>query len=110
MANAVLDGTDAVMLSEEMAIGRFPVDAVTMMAAIAADAESSFPFDAWLHPFETGGPLPAAVGRAACTLAADMLRRSSPARSQAGPRDGSPSIDPGRRSSRRRRTPKPITG
>ena len=50
MANAVLDGTDAVMFSEETAIGRFPVEAVTMMAAIAADAESSFPFDAWIRP------------------------------------------------------------
>jgi pyruvate kinase len=72
VANAVLDGTDAIMLSEETAIGRFPLQAVTMMAAIAADAESSFPFDAWKHRFETGGPLPDAVARAACGMADDI--------------------------------------
>ena len=72
VANAVLDGTDAIMLSEETAIGRFPLQAVTMMAAIAADAESSFPFDAWIQRFETGGPLPDAVARAACSMAADI--------------------------------------
>jgi len=39
VANAILDGTDCVMLSEESALGKFPVDAVTMLAKIAAATE-----------------------------------------------------------------------
>jgi pyruvate kinase len=72
VANAILDGTDAVMLSEETAIGRFPVEAVTMMTAIAEDIESTFPFDAWMHRFQGACALPEAVARATCTLAADI--------------------------------------
>jgi pyruvate kinase len=39
VSNAILDGTDCVMLSEETAMGQFPVDAVTVMAHVAASAE-----------------------------------------------------------------------
>jgi pyruvate kinase len=39
VANAILDGTDCVMLSAESAIGRFPEEAVATLAAIAAETE-----------------------------------------------------------------------
>jgi pyruvate kinase len=39
VANAILDGTDAVMLSAESAIGGFPVESVSMLASIAAETE-----------------------------------------------------------------------
>ncbi len=39
VTNAILDGTDCVMLSEESAMGKYPVDAVAMLAKIASSAE-----------------------------------------------------------------------
>ena len=43
VANAILDGTDAVMLSGESAVGRYPVESVAMLARIAASIERMRP-------------------------------------------------------------------
>jgi pyruvate kinase len=48
VANAIFDGTDAVMLSQETAVGKYPVEAVEMMAAIAKAAERELPYGRWL--------------------------------------------------------------
>ena len=44
VANAIIDGTDAIMLSGETAMGDFPVKAVEMMVKIALDVESKIQF------------------------------------------------------------------
>jgi len=47
VANAILDGTDAVMLSQETAVGRYPVEAIELMAAVAERTEHALPYRAW---------------------------------------------------------------
>ena len=74
VANAVLDGTDAVMLSEETAIGHFPNEAVGVLDRVALQAEPHLDHEKMKTdsisphiPDVTG-----AVSRAACELAASI--------------------------------------
>ena len=70
MANAIYDGTDAVMLSEETATGLYPIDAVRMMERIALQAEASFKFgQLHIHALPTSSH---AIAHAACSMAIDM--------------------------------------
>jgi pyruvate kinase len=54
VANAVIDHTDAVMLSNETATGKFPLDAVRIMGDIIAETEAS-PFDDYADTRDTIG-------------------------------------------------------
>ncbi|MEA2479237.1 MAG: pyruvate kinase [Thermoleophilaceae bacterium] len=47
VANAILDGTDAVMLSQETAVGQYPVEAIATMARIAERTETIAPYERW---------------------------------------------------------------
>lgn len=73
VANAIFDGTDAVMLSGETAIGKYPVDTVLMMGAIACQAEEHFidwGFHTKLETFDTNDDA-VSLTRAAKELAHD---------------------------------------
>ena len=71
VANAILDGTSAIMLSGETAVGKYPVEAVDTMVRIAAAVEPEFAYRD--TPFEATrqGPryISDVVGHAACDMA-----------------------------------------
>jgi len=74
VANAILDGTSAVMLSGETAVGRYPVEAIRTMAAIALRAEASLKDFGYLQTIHTGAAnkIAEAVGQAAARLAEQL--------------------------------------
>jgi len=71
VANAIYDGTSAIMLSGETAAGRYPVEAVRTMDAIALRTEASIRYD---PPVKWASKLSitAATAHAACTTALDI--------------------------------------
>ena len=74
VANAILDGTDAVMLSQETAVGAYPAGAVAMMAAIAKVTEASVDYSEWneRRVLRTGQDPAYTVAHAACSAAREL--------------------------------------
>ncbi len=71
VANAIFDGADAVMLSEETAIGGYPLEAVGALDRIALTTEKEFTADRFLGEVDSPllPPVEAAISRAACDIA-----------------------------------------
>ena len=74
VANAILDGSDAIMLSGETAVGKYPVESVSTMARMAQRTEEALPYRDLLAmkrvgPYRT---ITDAISHASCTIAMDL--------------------------------------
>lgn len=74
VANAIFDGTDAIMLSGETAAGKYPVESVQTMARIAERTESALPYQEVLNQrsLEQQGTITDAISQAVCNTALDL--------------------------------------
>lgn len=70
VANAVLDGTDTVMLSGETSVGRYPLDTVGYMDRIISNTETQYPFFSLKYrSLDKNQTIADAIGQASCILA-----------------------------------------
>jgi pyruvate kinase len=82
VANAIFDGTDAIMLSGESASGKYPIESVKMMGRIASTAEGSVDYgELHKHPTPTSAH---AIAHAACAMAVDMKAKAVAAFTKTG--------------------------
>jgi len=74
IANAIFDGTDAIMLSGESANGDYPLESALIMSKIAIEAEANIDFRAALNEIKHGsiGNISDAISLATCTTADEL--------------------------------------
>lgn len=75
VANAIYDGTSAIMLSGETSVGKYPIESVVTMAKIAESTESSINYKKRFRQMqleESTNNIPNAISHATCTTAHDL--------------------------------------
>jgi pyruvate kinase len=74
IANAIIDGSDAIMLSEETAVGRYPIEAVSVMKRVATVTEQNLPYRALLDSRRAllGGVVQDSISLSACEVAFEL--------------------------------------
>ncbi len=70
IANAVLDGTDALMLSEETAVGKYPVKVIKTMSRVASEAEKIYPYKRYSDL--SAKTLQDSLAKSACNLSREI--------------------------------------
>lgn len=78
VANAIYDGTSAIMLSGETAAGKYPLESLRMMVRIAQEAEAAIDYKYLFehHMHKTTGDVTAAICHATCTTSYDLKAKA----------------------------------
>ncbi len=78
ISNAILDGTDAIMLSAETSVGKYPVETVEIMARIAEKTEQiiNYTENSSSHRTKTNQSIADAVAHATCQLSYDLSAKA----------------------------------
>ena len=84
VANAIWDGTDAVMLSQETSVGAHPIEAVRAMARICLSAQKHPAFERARQPWREPGQVGSAIAHAAAAAADELGARAIIAFTESG--------------------------